>query len=69
MSYGIHPYEELVIKQRLNPAIRPEILLREQTAPVRPRVKLATIVSVALQPLSRLGGGGRRQAVEPCPAC
>ena len=65
LPYRIHPYEEMIIKQRLDPMLRPRIH-PVQTEPVRDRSRVTTLVREAAGSVARLLG--RRETAEPCPA-
>jgi hypothetical protein len=66
MLYRIHPYEEMIIKQRLNPTPRHRIR-PVQTEPLRERPRVTALVREATGAVSGLLG--RRATAEPCPAC
>lgn len=65
MLYRIHPYEEMIIKQRLNPAPRHRVH-PVQTEPLRARSRVRVTVREAAS--SVVGLFNHRQAAEPCPA-
>jgi hypothetical protein len=66
MSYRIHPYEEMIIKQRLNPTPR-HAVHPVQTEPLREPSRVTALVREAAGAVAGLFD--RRATAEPCPAC
>ena len=66
--YRIHPYEELIIQQKLNPAPRHRVH-PVVTEPLRVRGSVLAAVRDALRISLPTISFGRREVIEPCPAC